>query len=279
MPIPNSSASASHSVPDSGTSLTENIELPGTVPGALHTVRGQLRRPADASQPVPVLLILAGIKTGHQTLDRLPPPGNNAVIAYAYPYDRERWRRQTVFGRALVAWRMSRAVSGQILTLLRWVREQPWADRARINVAGGSLGAIVLPMVLRYIQQHEDGPGFRTATFMYGGAGRASLGYLSLRHRSKLLALATGGLAWLFLRHLEPALHLPHLRGDFLVISSPEDELVPERNAYLLEDLLAEPKEIIHMKGDHVDATNPELLFEVVRVGREWMLARDAFNR
>jgi hypothetical protein len=253
---------------------TESFALPGA-PGG--DVCFDLRMPVNAAgRSLPVLIVLAGIKTGHQTLERLPAPGDNAVIAYAYPYDRERWRRSSIFRRALVVYRMSRDVCGQVDVLLRWVKSQSWADSQRVHIVGGSLGAILLPMILRYVQAR--GESVRTAVMAYGGAGRMTLAYLSLRHRSHLLGAAAGLLVGLFLRHIEPARHLPHLRGEFLVVSSPDDSLVPRRCAQRLETLLPEPKTIIHMRGEHVDASNQKLLFDVVSVVCKWMQERGVLN-
>ena len=77
---------------------------------------------------------------------------------------------------------------------------------------------------------------------------------------------------------MEPARHLPYLRGEFLVVSSPDDSLVPRRCAQRLEELLPASKTIIHMRGEHVDASNQKLLFDVVNVVRKWMQERGVLN-
>ena len=77
---------------------------------------------------------------------------------------------------------------------------------------------------------------------------------------------------------LEPALHLPHLSGDFLIISSPDDSLVPRRCSALFEALTPEPKEIVHMRGVHVSAKTPDLLAEVVETARRRMVERGIMN-
>ena len=260
--------------------------MPSDTPHRTHTVeivdrRGaplqfEVRRPADENVEVPVLVILGGLKTGHRTLDRLPPCGANALVAYAYPYDRERWRSQSNFVHALVVWRMARRLSGQIEALLEWVRSQPWCDPERVSLCGGSLGAILLPMILRDLQSR--GVPMKRAVFAYGGAGRVSLAWLSLRRRSALLAALAALLSFACLRHIEPARHLPHLQGEFLVISSPDDEQVPERCSARFEALLPEPKRIVHLTGEHLDTDRPDLIAAVVRTATNWLLERDAFN-
>ncbi len=239
-------------------------------------LRFEVRRPADESVEVPVLVILGGLKTGHRTLDRLPPCGANALVAYAWPYDRERWRSQSNFGRALVVWRMARRLSDQIEALLVWLRSQPWCDADRVTLCGGSLGAIVLPMILRDLQAR--GSGVKRAVFAYGGARRGTLAWLILRRQSIPLAALASLLALLCLRLVEPARHLPHLRGEFLVISSPDDERVPVRCAAHFEALLPDPKRVVHLAGAHLDTERPDLIASVVDTARGWLLERDAFH-
>ncbi len=239
-------------------------------------VNFEVRRPTGGDLAVPVLVILAGLKTGHRSLDSLPSCGANALVAYAYPYDRERWRRQSDLGRATEAWRMARRLSVQIEALLEWLGRQPWCDTERLSLCGGSLGAILLPMILRELESR--GIAVRRAVFAYGGAGRFTLAWLTLRHRSRALAALGALLAFACLRRIEPARHLPHLAGEFLVISSPDDNLVPRPCSARFEALLPEPKRVIHLAGEHLDTDRPELLAAVVDATTGWLLERGAFN-
>jgi hypothetical protein len=253
---------------------TDNFRIPDGIGG---TVRFTLQLPTSPlTERLPTLILLAGIKTNEETLTRTSGQVDNALVAYHYHYDRDTWKSLSLFRRALIVHRMSCELPDQIAALVQWVKSQPWADRGRVNIAGGNLGAICLPMVLRELQTRDI--ELRTVTFAYGGAGRAMLGYLSLRHRSRLLAAAGGGFAWLFMRRLEPARHLPHLRGEFLIVSSPDDELVPRRCSKLFEDLTPEPKTIIHMQGVHVNTEERQLLAEVIAIVRQWLTDQSAFN-
>ena len=260
-------------LPSETTQRTQAVEITDRHGAPL---RFEVRRPAEEHPAVPVLIILAGLKTGHRSLDHLPPCGANALVAYAYPYDREHWRTQSILGRGITVWRMAARVADQVAALLAWVRRQAWCDPERVSLCGGSLGAILLPMILRELQSR--GMEVRCAIFAYGGAGRFSLAWLSLRHRSVGLALIAALLALAFLRNIEPARHLPCLEGDFLVISSPDDERVPQRCAARFEALLPEPKHIVHLAGEHLDTQRPDLLASVVDIAKRWLHERDAFN-
>ncbi len=240
-------------------------------------VRFTLQLPRSrGSARLPVLILLAGIKTSEQTLERIPGQGDNALIAYHYDYDKSTWKSLSRFRQGLIAYRMTSEVPDQIAALVEWVKGQAWADRDRVNIAGGSLGAISLPMILRELQNKDI--GFRAVILAYGGAGRMTLGYLSMRHRSLLLAAATGMLSWLFLRRLEPAIHLPHLKGEFLIISSPDDNLVPRRCAKLFEDLTPDPKTIIHVRGAHLNPREQNVIGDVVEIAQKWLVEQGAYN-
>ena len=260
-------------MPADATHHTHAVEIADRHGRAL---RFEVRKPRHTPAPVPTLVILAGLKTGHRTLSRLPPCGANALIAYAYPYDPARWRTQSHLGRGMTIWRMVHQLSEQLAALLEWTRRQPWCDPERVSLCGGSLGSIVLPMVLRDLQVR--GVPVRSAVFAYGGAGRVALAWLTLRRRSVPLAALGAALALTCLRRLEPARHLPHLRGEFLAISSPDDPVVPRRCAARFEALLPQPKRIVHLAGDHLDTDRPDLLASVVAIARTWLRERDAFN-
>ena len=262
-------------VTGSGQDVNANtLSIPDGIGG---TARFTVQLPTlPLTERLPTLILVAGIKTNEETLTRASGQGDNALVAYHYDYDRDTWKSLSIFRRALIVHRMARELPEQMAALVRWVKSQPWADRERVNMVGGSLGAICLPMVLRELQARAL--ELRTSTFAYGGAGRYMLAYLSLRHRSRLLAVAGGVFAWLFMRRVEPARHLPHLRGEFLIVSSPEDELVPRVCSKLFEDLTPEHKTIIHMQGVHVNTKERELLAAVIAIVRQLLTEQNAFN-
>lgn len=255
-------------------STVESFRIPDNKGGE---VKFSLRRPkAPADERLPLLIVLGGVKTNERTLTRAPVQKRNALITYEYDYDKEDWRRWSYPNRARHVLRMTVGMSGQIEALLVWVQSRSWIDPERINVVGGSVGAIYLPMILRDLQ--AKGLGFRTVTLAYGGAGRTTMCYLMLRHRSRVLAAIGATLCWLLLRRMEPATHLPHLKGEFLLISSLDDERIPRRCSKLFEDLTPETKTIIHTSGQHVDTEHPHVLDEVFATTLGWLVENRALN-
>lgn len=234
------------------------------------------RPPAAAESRLPVLIVLAGVKTNERTLERAPRQKSNILITYQYDYDQARWRTSGYLYRAWHTFRVLRQISRQFVSLVRWVKAQPWVDAQRVNVAGGSLGAICLPMCLRELQR--EGIELRTVVFAYGGANLGRLCYLMLKPHSTVIALVGATLTASLLRWMDPARHLPHLRGDFLLVSSPEDERIPRACAERFERLTPEPKTVIHKTGEHVDSDYPEILDEVFDTTLRWLKERGALN-
>ncbi len=252
----------------------QNLTLPDSQ-GRL--VKFSLRLPvAPCTGRIPLLIVLAGIKTNESTLERAPAQAANALITYEYDYDKTAWRRLSYVSRARQVMRMTRQMPGQIEILLRWAQTQPWVDVERINVAGGSIGAIYLPMILRHLQ--AVGLSFRTVSLAYAGAGRATMCYLMLHHHGRVLAALAAALSWLLLRRMEPARYLPHLKGEFLIVSSLDDERIPRRCSKLYEELTPEPKTIIHKRGAHVDTDQPSILDDVFTTILGWLTERGVMN-
>jgi fermentation-respiration switch protein FrsA (DUF1100 family) len=97
---------------------------------------------------------------------------------------------------------------------------------------------------------------------------------LELRPRW-LRRLLVEGLA-LWVRPVEPALHLPHLRGEFLFINGKRDLQIPAASALKMHRLTPEPKTVVWLEAGHMNPDNPALLLEIIRISRNWMIQRKA---
>ncbi len=226
---------------------------------------------------LPVLIVLSGLRSGEKTLDRIAWHGTNAIVSYDYPLDLAEWRSASLLARAGIAYRIARRIPDQIAAVTRWVRSRPWADSDRLAYAGISLGAVVLPAALRRTQKLGLGP--RPAVLAYGGVDIATLAYANFRKIEppalrRLAALGAG----LLLRALEPARHLPYLKGEFLLINGSEDERIPRASARRLHALTPEPKTVLTLPGLHIDPRRPELIARTVAPARDWLVRRGALN-
>ena len=222
-------------------------------------VRIAISRPAKAgAERLPVVILVGGLRTGREALEHLPDLGRNAVVSYEYPLDEDHWRRGFLPVQVVAARNAALAVPGQLAALVRWVRGRPWADPGRVSLVGVSLGALVLPAAQRAAAAHGESLG--PSILAYGGTGLFEILRANLAEDRPWAGYGAAWLASLGLRALEPAAHLPHLEGEFLLINGQGDPRIPARSAAGLHRLTPEPKEVRLLGSGHFDAGDPELL-------------------
>jgi hypothetical protein len=227
---------------------------------------------------LPLVVVLGGLHTGETNLHHVDPGGDNALIGYDWPLP-------TPFPKGLGALtqipslrRQALSVPGQVGAMLRWLTTQPWSDSQRISVVGFSLGAIATPAVNRVAQR--EGVAIGWTVLAYGGVGLAALVEGDRRIRPPWIRPLLGAGATLLLRPLEPAEHLPHLAGHFLIIGATRDTIVERRTSARLEELTPEPKTVIYTAGDHIGTGRDRqvLLEEAIAATRQWLVAEGAVN-
>ena len=160
--------------------------------------------------------------------------------------------------------------------MVRWTRAQPWADPDRVSLVGVSLGALVLPAAQRMAAAHGETLG--PSILAYGGTGLFDILHANLAQDRTLVRYGAAWLGSLGLRALEPAAHLPHLAGEFLLINGPDDPRIPAQSATNLHRLAPEPKEVRFLSPGHFDADSQELLDDILALCRSWLVARRALN-
>jgi hypothetical protein len=229
-------------------------------------------------RPLPVVFVLGGLQTGQASIAHVREPGDNILVGYDWPIPRQlpsgaelAWKLPALRRSALI-------VPGQVSVALRWVAAQPWADGERISLLGFSLGAIAAPAVQRLTA--TEGVHIGWTVLGYGGT---DLGLLVSEHPQVQRArwgAALGPLTGLLLRPIEPAEHLPHLAGRFLVIAGRNDSLISERAAARLRALTPEPKTVVLLEGDHlgVGRGQQKLLERLIAEARSWLDAEGAVN-
>jgi hypothetical protein len=228
------------------------------------------------TRPVPVVFVMAGLKTGLTAIGKFENPGNNVVAAFEYPIDREIDHGWGALLRLPVLRARALDVPGQAVGALNWLRGQDWADRARVTPVGFSLGAVYLPSVLRLDRRYGDlaGSGEVRAVVAYGGAGLATL--VAQRGGSTSSSATLGWLVAKSLRPIEPAEHWAHLKGRFLLVGSTDlDAAVPPTAARLMEAMAPQPKTVLHLPGGHVGDDEMTTVRALVEVAK-WLVANDA---
>ena len=229
-------------------------------------------------RPLPVLVVLGGLGTGLRTLRQTPPVGDNVVVGYDWPIPRKFSKGIDLIGRVPEHYGRLIGAPGQIAAVVEWVADQPWAERERISLLGFSMGALAAPAAQRVLQSR----GFRVGwtVLAYGGANLAEIVEQHPRIRPDWARPAAGWLAGRFLRILDPAEHLAHLSGRFLVIGGADDELVPKAAAQLMQDLTPEPKTVLLLDGQHMGTGKAQtaLLKRIQQVTEEWLVDQGAVN-
>jgi pimeloyl-ACP methyl ester carboxylesterase len=167
-------------------------------------------------------------------------------------------------------------VPRQLAAVVRWTRAQPWADPDRVSLVGVSLGALVLPAAQRMAAAHGERLG--PSILAYGGTGLFDILRANLAQDGAAVAYAAAGLGSLGLRALEPASHLPHLAGEFLLINGRDDPRIPASSAAGLHRLTPQPKEVRFLSAGHFDAGDQELLDEILALCRAWLARRGGLD-
>ncbi len=234
------------------------------------------------ARPVAVVVVLGGLKGGSDSIRDISrvtgDPGPNAFVGYDWPLPKHepslgdillhlpRWRRNAL------------TVPGQVDALLAWAVRQSWADPTRVSLLGFSLGGFAVPASQRLAEQR--GVTVRWTILAYAGAplGAVVAGHPKAGPPWARAVLGAG--MDLLLHPIEPSLHLPHLRGRFLVLSAANDRLIARAAAERMEELTPAPRTIVRMEGDHmgVGPDRRKLLARVVGASRSWLEAQGAID-
>ncbi|MFN0043711.1 MAG: alpha/beta hydrolase family protein [Alphaproteobacteria bacterium] len=232
--------------------------------------------PADAAQgPMPVLLIVGGLRSGRENLERLPSLGANALISFEYPHrDIIRDKTRGAPERLLHVYRSSRATAEQLAAIIRWTGAEQWADAGRIALLGYSLGAMVAPVV--HVKAKASGIHHGVTILAFGGADLGAIAPRVLKLKSPVLEAPAAWIAGALLNAVEPAHFLPAIESQVLIIHAARDELIPPASQQLLERLTPDPKWVVTMPGEHIDPRDPAVLLAVVAETTRWLVARGA---
>ena len=235
-----------------------------------------ISQPVDSdSRAHPVLFVIGGFGGGHWVLDWMPHHGQNSIISYQYPYDRQRWAAGSTALRLRFAMSVANRFTEQVIGMMAWAREQAWADSKRLTLAGFSLGALALPAL--YHTAMKNGLGLSAGVIAYGGADFNRIARANLGVEPAWLGRATAWIAGLTLNAFEPARHLPHLSGEFLFINGMSDQRIPMESALEMHRLAPKSKTVIFLPGPHIDGDRKRYT-RAVDVTRRWLLERGAIN-
>lgn len=195
----------------------------------------------------PVIFLIAGFFTGAYNSLLLGEVDNTVMVSVDYPYEISAMAQDP--SKLLQSFRLT---PGVVALALKWLSQQSWMRPEQSVAMGVSLGGLFLPAGLRLAQQMQAAPP--RAVFAFTGAEIKIIVENVLK--GYLPAEARGGLGELLpaLNVLnDPKLHLPFLRGSFLVLAAAEDQLIPAPATQALYDLLPGQKNLVILPGRHID--------------------------
>jgi fermentation-respiration switch protein FrsA (DUF1100 family) len=227
-------------------------------------------RDTTADEPLPVLVVLGGHRTGSAAVELFGDVGERAVVALDYPYDGPE-RVRGVFQSAKAVPQIRRAfldTPPAVSLALDWLRDEPWADRSRIVMVGVSLG---VPFATAAAARDER----LSALFLVHGAADNRL-WLEKDIASRIdTAFLRPGLAavmhWLVYgpvfetgRHVAAVSPRP-----VLIVGARDDERVPAGQTEGLFNAAREPKLLRWTEGLHVNPGRTDIVDDLLRIADE----------
>ena len=246
---------------------TENID----------TIEAFISLPLIRYTPImPVIIVLGGLEIGIHNFRYITEPGNNAIVIYQYPYKTDQWRNNSTLSQIPIVRRKIFEVPAQVLSLSDWIHQQSWADTSRINVSGYSFGSFFVPAV--YHLDNLKGDRLAPGVIAYGGVDFYQLLMTNLKKTSLPLKMLTSWFVATALYPVEPALHLPQMNNEFLIINGTLDDQIPKESWQDLHRLVQEPKTIIILEEGHMHPRKPELTLKLVNISKKWLREKKVIN-
>lgn len=234
------------------------------------TIRVTTSRPAEATEePLPLVVILAGLRTGRESLGVVGAHGSNLLVGYEYPYNEETWYQRTRLAQIPVIRRAVLDVPWQVARVTELLRAEPDVDPDRASLLGYSFGAMFVPAVQRVAAAR--GRPFEATILAYGGVDIGALIDANLRIDPRPIRRSLARIAATLLHPVEPELHLPHMQGPTLVIRGLADEKIPTRLSDRLVELTPDPREVVTLDAGHMGPRDPELTKRVVGISQDWL--------
>ena len=227
-----------------------------------------IRHPSD--EPLPVLLVLGGHRTGSDAVELFGNVGERAVVALEYPYDGpEKVKGLGSFARTIPLARQAFLDTPPAVSLVvDWLLEQPWVDGERLIIVGASLG---VPFAVTAAARDNRIKG---ALLIHGAAdNRLWLeAQVALRVDAKFMHRPLGTiLYWLA---YGPVLNTPERVAQIsprpvLIIGARNDERTPAGQTELLYAAAREPKSLRWTTGQHIQSNRTEVIQELMRIADE----------
>ncbi len=248
-----------------GPRLFEDIVLDSTGGKSRITISYPTQVPEEG---LSCIFVIGGLETGRKSLGLIPDHGNHILISYEYPSVIKKIKKPYgVFYLPKIR-RAVLNVPAQVNAALKWLKTEDFCKNEPTAMIGISFGSILLPAIMHLGEHYKM--SFGPTVFGYGGAGIKCIFYANLPGPNFWRDAVSRFLTRVF-HPIEPALHLPYIRGNFLVINGIHDKQIPNACAKRFQELMPTPKKIIELPRDHVQPDNPVLIGELIDISRAWL--------
>jgi dienelactone hydrolase len=241
------------------------------------TIHVTVSLPVESTSPLSLVFILAGLRTGRESLAVVPTHGNAVLVGFEYPYDPRDWEGGRPTREAVRIRRAILNVPAQVVAAFRYMKTWPEVDAGRSALLGYSFGALFVPPTQRLAMRHDV--AFDALVLAYAGVDLGALIRTNMRIEPRWVRAVLSELAATAVHAMEPARHLPHLDGQFLVIRGTHDTRIPAALSERLAALTPEPKQNITLEAGHMGPDAPDVTEQVVRITQDWLERIDLVER
>lgn len=224
---------------------------------------------AITGEAMPVVVVLGASREGRDNIAPFGDMGRTVMIGYDWPFSRQAFEGDALAALSPDMRHRALAVPGQVRAVLDWLDGQSWADTSRVSLVGYSLGAVIAPSVQRVLQDGGHNVGWTVLVNGGAGLGRIIADMPALHPAWARPALGAAA-DWL-LAPLEPAAHLPHLEGHFLMLSWPGSGL-PAQAVAEFQTLVPKGRGLVAVS----EATRAQRLARSIGLAHDWLAAEQA---
>lgn len=226
---------------------------------------------AITGEAMPVVVVLGSSREGRDNIAPFGDMGRTVMIGYDWPFS-----RQAFDGDALAALtpdirQRALGIPGQVRAVLDWLDGQSWADTSRVSLVGYSQGAVIAPSVQRLLQ--EGGHSVGWTVLINGGAGLGTMIADTTALHPVWARPLLGLMADRLLEPIEPAAHLPHLDGRFLILSWAGSGL-PAQAVADFQAFAPKDKSLVTIP----ETGRAEWLARSLSMARDWLTAQQAIS-
>lgn len=230
----------------------------------------QILRAAEASEPLPVLMILGGHRTGSRVVELFSDVSKRSVIGVEYPYDGPEKVRGVgpILNTIPLVRAAFRDTVPAVSLVLDWVSEQPWVDQQNIILVGASLG---VPFAATAAARDER----ITSLMLVHGAADNRLWIetaIAQRADTGILQYPLSKVLWWMVYGpvLDTSARVANMSPrPVLIVGAREDERTPTGQEILLFEAAGEPRRLRYTDGQHVEPDREDILLELWHILEE----------